>query len=86
MKVGMTEAVAFVYTLGVLVTGLWVLSPETQLMTPLRVGLIVGITVAWTAYFSWTIVPRIIDLETEDDEDEDEDEEDEDSGPVDPEF
>lgn len=84
MKIGMTETVAFVYTLGVLVTGLWVLAPDTELMTPLRVGLIVAITAGWTAYFSWTVVPRIIDLETEDDED-DEDE-DEDPGPVDPDF
>lgn len=72
MDIGLTEVVAFVYTLGVLVTGMWVVGVGLPPLTPWNVGLVVFLTLAWTVYFSWTIAPRIVDLETEDEADEEE--------------
>lgn len=70
MDIGMTEAVVFVYTLGVLFTGLWVADPTWPALTPVRIALLFVVSLVWTVYFSWTVKSRIVDLETEDDDEE----------------
>jgi len=68
MENRLTLAVVLVYTLGVLVTGLWVANPSWPSLTPVQIGLLAVVGLLWTVYFDRTIVPRIVDLETEDDE------------------
>jgi len=72
MENRLSYVVALVYTLGVLVTGMWVAHPTFPRITLLRVLVLGTVAVGWTAYFGWTVGPRIIDLETEDEEEEDE--------------
>ncbi len=64
----MTLVVVFTYTVGVLVTGLWVPDMSLPALSPLQIGIVAVLAVLWTAYFGWTVVPRILNLETEDDE------------------
>ncbi|MEF8852385.1 MAG: hypothetical protein V5A28_08200 [Haloarculaceae archaeon] len=66
----MTPVVVFVYTLAVLVTGLWVSDPTWPALNPVQVGMVAVLGLLWTVYFDRVMVPRIIDLETEDDEEE----------------
>jgi len=70
MDIGLTEVVAFVYTLGVLVSGMWVAAPGVPPLTPYNVGLVAVLAIGWTAYFSWTVGPRIVEMETEPEGDE----------------
>jgi hypothetical protein len=64
---------AFVYTVGVLVTGMWIAEVQIPDLTPFRIVAMVVVGGAWSAYFGWKVGPQIVDLETEDEEDEDED-------------
>lgn len=70
MDIGLSEAVAFVYTFGVLVSGVWLLAPDAVALSPVQLLAMGGIALLWTAYFSWTVKDRIVDIETEDEDDE----------------
>jgi membrane protein YdbS with pleckstrin-like domain len=69
MENRLTLPVVFVYTLAVVVTGLWVSDPSWPALTRVQIGLVAVVSVLWTVYFDRAVVPRIVDLETEDDED-----------------
>lgn len=71
MENRLTLPVVFVYTLAVVVTGLWVADPSWPALTPVQVGLVAVVSVLWTVYFDRAVVPRIVDLETEDEDDDD---------------
>ena len=74
MNERLSYAVALVYTLGVLVTGMWVADPTLPRITPLRILALATVAVGWTVYFGWTVGPRIVDLETEDEDNDEKDE------------
>jgi hypothetical protein len=74
MENRLSYVVAFVYTVGVLVTGMWIAEVQLPELTPLRIVALVVVGAAWSVYFGWKVGPRVVDLETEDEEDEDEDE------------
>ena len=80
MENRVTLLVVFVYTLGVLVTGLWVAVPSWPALNPFQICLLGALGILWTVYFDRVVVPRIINLETEDEEDEEETAESADAG------
>jgi hypothetical protein len=75
MEKRLSYVTAFVYTVGVLVTGMWIAELQIPDLTPFRIAALVLLGGAWSVYFGWKVGPQIVDLETEDDEDEEEDEE-----------
>lgn len=77
MRIGLSELVLFVYTLGVLFTGTWAADSTLPELTPFRLTVLFVLAIVWTAYSSVTVIPRIVDIETED-----EDEEDDEVGPM----
>ena len=74
MNERLSYAVALVYTLGVLVTGMWVADPTFPRITLLRTLTLATVAVGWTVYFGWTVGPRIVDPETEDEDADEKDE------------
>lgn len=69
MDITIQDGAVFVYTLGVMVTGMWLVGGRPDL-TPRLVGLISVVSVVWTAYFKWRITPQFV---PDEDEEEDED-------------
>jgi hypothetical protein len=74
MENRLSYVTTFVYTVGVLVTGMWIADVQIPEFTPFRVAALVLVGAGWSVYFGWKVGPQIVDLETEDEEDEDEDE------------
>ena len=61
MDIGRTELAAFVYTLAVLITGMWVQMPEWPIMTPSKIPLLLVTGIGWTIYFQWSVAPKLTD-------------------------
>jgi hypothetical protein len=66
----MTPVVVFVYTLAVVLTGLWIANPSWPALNPVQIGMIAVLSVLWTVYFDQALVSRIVDMETHEDEEE----------------
>lgn len=70
MENRLTYLVAFVYTVAVIITGMWIAEGAVPDLTPVRIAAMVVVGAVWSVYFGWRISPRIVDLETEDEADE----------------
>jgi hypothetical protein len=70
----MADVVVFVYTLGVMVTGLFVGTGGNPTITPINgaAGLLVALL--WTVYFEWRVAPRVFDWELREERDDESDE------------
>jgi len=70
MELTQTDAVVFVYTLGVMLSGLWLADPgSSPEINPVVITVFGLVSVGWTAYFKWQIAPQFV---PDDDEDDDE--------------
>lgn len=65
VDIGMSEVVGFIYTLGVLVTGMWASTAGLPPVTPYNVAIVLLLGVGWTVYFSWSVVPKLIEIHAE---------------------
>jgi hypothetical protein len=70
MDIEAEDVTVFVYTAGVMVSGLWVGSPEPAI-TPGVATIGVIAAVGWTAYFNWRVKPQFRDDDEPDDGDPD---------------
>jgi hypothetical protein len=70
MDIEAEDVTVFVYTVGVMVSGLWVGSPEPAI-TPGVATIGVIAAVGWTAYFNWRVKPQFRDDDEPDDGDPD---------------
>lgn len=66
MDLGLSDVVVFVYTAAVLLTGAWLSSWGALDVTPTLVGVLGAAAVAWTAYFRWSVSPKLAKLADED--------------------
>jgi hypothetical protein len=71
MENRLSYVTTFVYTVGVLVTGMWIAEVQIPELTPFRITALVLVGAGWSVYFGWKVGPRLVDLETEDEEDDD---------------
>jgi hypothetical protein len=62
----MTPVVVLVYTLAVVLTGLWIRDPSWPALNPVQIGMIAVLSVLWTVYFDQALVSRIVEMETDD--------------------
>ena len=66
----MADVVVFVYTLGVMITGLFVGTGGDPTITPINGAAGLLVAVLWTLYFEWRVAPRVFDWELREEEDE----------------
>lgn len=71
MEITMSDGVMYVFTLGVMVNGVWIADPG-QTIPRNAIALAAVFSLFWTGYFKWSVGPKFVDLETEDEEDEEE--------------
>lgn len=75
MDIEATDGAVLIYTFGVMVSALWLSSPEqSPTLTPFIVALFGVTSIGWTAYFKWKIAPQY--AAEDEDEEEESDEED----------
>jgi hypothetical protein len=77
VDIGMEDAVVFVYTLGVMVTGLYVGTGGDPTLTPVTGVAGVVVALLWTAYFEWRVAPRVFQWERRGEDEQDNDDGDE---------
>jgi hypothetical protein len=70
MDVTIQDGAVLVYTLGVMVSGIWLVTGRPT-FTPRLVALIAVVAVFWTAYFKWRITPQFVPEEEEESEERD---------------